>query len=201
MIITIHGKESSLKLFHFKNIAGLFENRGYSNDFVYDKLKKANKVESFRQRNERKVKRILLMNGPNINMLGIREKEVYGTFTLQDIEKRVSEVAASREFQLDCFQSNHEGELIDRIQVANGKYAGIIFNPAAYTHTSIALRDAIKAIETPVIEVHISNVHKRETFRHTSIIAPACHGQIVGLGITGYQLAAIAFMDMEQKGV
>ncbi|WP_188453959.1 type II 3-dehydroquinate dehydratase [Virgibacillus oceani] len=139
--------------------------------------------------------RILLLNGPNINMLGQREKEIYGQFTLQDIEQSLEQLATENAYELDSFQSNHEGELIDRLQQANGKYAGVIFNPAAYTHTSIALRDTIKAITTPVIEVHISNVHNREEFRHTSMLAPVCFGQIVGLGITGYRLAALAFFE------
>ncbi|WP_164668640.1 type II 3-dehydroquinate dehydratase [Virgibacillus doumboii] len=139
--------------------------------------------------------RLLLVNGPNINMLGKREKEIYGEFTLNDLEQDVSDLVQEYGFKLDCFQSNHEGELIDRLHQASGKYAGIIFNPAAYTHTSIALRDAIAAIETPVIEVHISNVHNRETFRRESMLAPVCHGQIVGLGMKGYRLAALAFLD------
>ncbi|WP_099158480.1 type II 3-dehydroquinate dehydratase [Virgibacillus ndiopensis] len=139
--------------------------------------------------------RILLLNGPNINMLGKREKEVYGQFTLQDIEQNLEQLVSSHGFKLESYQSNHEGELIDRLQLANGNYIGVIFNPAAYTHTSIALRDTIKAIETPVIEVHISNVHNREEFRHTSMLAPVCYGQIVGLGLTGYRLAALAFIE------
>ncbi len=139
--------------------------------------------------------RLLLLNGPNINLLGKREKEVYGEFTLHDIETEIAELAKHYGHDLDCFQSNHEGELIDRLHQANGKYCGIIFNPAAYTHTSIALRDAIMAIETPVIEVHISNVHKREIFRHQSMLAPACYGQIVGFGMKSYRLAALAFME------
>lgn len=139
--------------------------------------------------------RLLLLNGPNINLLGKREKEVYGEFTLHDIETEVAELAEYHGHDLDCFQSNHEGELIDRLHQANGKYSGIIFNPAAYTHTSIALRDAIMAIETPVIEVHISNVHKREAFRHQSMLASACYGQIVGFGMKSYRLAALAFLE------
>ena len=141
------------------------------------------------------VKRLLLLNGPNINMLGVREKDIYGSFTLEDIENKLRELTDEYHFKLDCFQSNHEGVLVDHIQKANGKYAGVIFNPAAYTHTSIALRDAIKAIETPVIEVHISNIYRRESFRHKSLLAPVCEGQIAGLGLTGYKLAALTFMD------
>lgn len=141
------------------------------------------------------MKKLLLLNGPNINMLGKREKEVYGEFTLEDIERELSDLVQKYGYELDNFQSNHEGALIDRIHAANGKYTGIIFNPAAYTHTSIALHDAIKAITTPVIEVHISNVYKRESFRHKSMVAPACIGQIVGFGAKSYRLAALAFIE------
>ncbi|HLR62431.1 MAG TPA: type II 3-dehydroquinate dehydratase [Lentibacillus sp.] len=140
--------------------------------------------------------RLLLMNGPNINLLGKREKEIYGAFTLQTIEEKITELVEEYGGKLDCFQSNHEGELIDHLHQANEKsYDGIIFNPAAYTHTSIALRDAITAIDTPVIEVHISNVHKRETFRHQSMLAAVCYGQIVGFGMDSYRLAALAFLN------
>lgn len=141
------------------------------------------------------MKRLLLLNGPNINMLGKRENEIYGEFTLQHIEENLSELIQGYGFKLDSRQSNHEGELVDFLQEANGAYEGIIFNPAAYTHTSIALRDCIKAIEVPVIEVHISNVHSREEFRHQSMLAPVCHGQIVGLGLLSYRLAAMAFIE------
>lgn len=141
---------------------------------------------------------MLLLNGPNINMLGSREKAIYGVDTLDQIEKEVQTYAASINYSVDCFQSNHEGELIDQIHQANDVYCGIIFNPAAYTHTSIALHDAIKAIDIPVIEVHLSNVHTREAFRHVSYTAPACIGQIVGLGKQGYLLAVQA-LHMKEK--
>lgn len=144
------------------------------------------------------MKRLLLLNGPNINRLGKREKEFYGSFTLEDIEQDLKALLKQHQIELESFQSNHEGELIDRLHDADGKYFGIIFNPAAYTHTSIALHDAIKTITTPVIEVHISNVHARESFRHQSLTAPACIGQIVGLGKMGYELAALAFINKEQ---
>ncbi|QKY69309.1 type II 3-dehydroquinate dehydratase [Lentibacillus sp. CBA3610] len=140
--------------------------------------------------------RLLLLNGPNINLLGKRETDVYGEFTLQTIEAELTELAQAHGGELDCFQSNHEGELIDRLHQANESgYDGIIFNPAAYTHTSIALRDAIAAINSPVIEVHISNVHKREAFRHQSMLASVCYGQIVGFGKQSYRLAAQAFLE------
>lgn len=145
------------------------------------------------------MKRLLLLNGPNINRLGKREEDIYGNFTLEDIENDVSELIGKYNYELTSFQSNHEGELIDQIHEADGKYAGIIFNPAAYTHTSIALHDAIKSIRTPVIEVHISNIHARESYRHTSMLAPACSGQIVGFGLKSYRLAALAFIDQEVK--
>ncbi len=144
------------------------------------------------------MKRLLLLNGPNINRLGKREKDIYGSFTLQDIEKDISQLIEKYNYELTSFQSNHEGDLIDQIHAADGKYAGIIFNPAAYTHTSIALHDAIMSIQTPVIEVHISNIHARETYRHTSMLAPACIGQIAGFGLQSYRLAALAFMDQEE---
>ncbi|MBM7552323.1 type II 3-dehydroquinate dehydratase [Thalassobacillus pellis] len=139
--------------------------------------------------------RLLLLNGPNLNMLGKREPGVYGNQTLEEIVHLVKKTAAEKGFEVEAFQSNHEGELVDLIQQADGKYEGIIFNPAAYTHTSIALRDAISAVQAPVIEVHISNVHAREEFRHHSMLAPVCRGQIVGIGISGYRLAALALME------
>lgn len=142
--------------------------------------------------------KILMLNGPNINMLGKREKEVYGTFSLEELEENICELVNKFGVELVSYQSNHEGDLIDKIQESDGEFVGVIFNPAAYTHTSIALHDAIASIETPVIEVHISNVYKREAFRHTSITASACKGQIVGLGMQGYRLAAYAFMEQEK---
>lgn len=141
--------------------------------------------------------RLLLLNGPNLNLLGNRENDIYGDFSLYDIEKSLELLARQHGFEIDFFQSNHEGELIDRLQDANKKFKGIIFNPAAYTHTSVALRDVIKAIDTPVIEVHISNVYSREEFRHHSLLAPVCIGQITGLGLNGYKLAAMAFIENE----
>lgn len=138
---------------------------------------------------------ILLLNGPNLNLLGTREPDVYGNITLKDVENEVEGLLHSKGYLLETYQSNHEGDLIDVIQQSPEKYTGIIFNPGAYTHTSIAIRDAIAAVNTPVIEVHISNVHQRESFRHTSLLAPVCWGQIVGLGTIGYQLAARAFLE------
>ncbi|HLR80694.1 MAG TPA: type II 3-dehydroquinate dehydratase [Bacillota bacterium] len=143
--------------------------------------------------------RLLLLNGPNINLLGQRERDIYGVTTLDDIEKDLQTFVKRFGFELDCFQSNHEGELVDHIQKANKNYTGIIFNPAAYTHTSIALRDAIQAIDTPVVEVHISNIQSRDSFRHHSMLAPVCQGQITGFGVKGYRLAALAFLPLHDK--
>lgn len=142
------------------------------------------------------MEKILLLNGPNINMLGKREKDIYGVDTLEHIEEDVKTFASTLDITVDCFQSNHEGDLIDQLHLANDVYDGIIFNPAAYTHTSIALHDAIKAIEVPVIEVHLSNIHKRESFRHMSYTAPASIGQLVGFGKQGYLLAVQALYNM-----
>lgn len=141
------------------------------------------------------MKRILLINGPNINRLGKREEDIYGKFTLSDIEDELCEFLKKHHYEMDSLQSNSEGKLIDYLHNADGNYEGIIFNPAAYTHTSIALHDAIASIQTPVIEVHISNIYNREAYRHKSMTAPACIGQITGLGIKGYKLAAIAFLE------
>ena len=141
------------------------------------------------------MKRMLLLNGPNLNLLGSREPGVYGQNTLADIEHDVEQTLEKYGWEFDAFQSNHEGDLIDAIHEARHEATGIIFNPGAYTHTSIALRDAIASIDVPVIEVHISNVHKRESFRHTSMISPVTWGQIVGMGTIGYKLAAQAFID------
>ena len=134
--------------------------------------------------------KVLVLNGPNLNLLGTREPAIYGSTTLKDIEAMMLKRASEAGIAIDFFQSNHEGELVDRVQAANHNYDYIIFNAAAFTHYSIALRDAIGAIEVPVIEVHISNIHKREEFRHTSVLAPVALGQICGLGVDSY-LAAL----------
>jgi 3-dehydroquinate dehydratase-2 len=133
--------------------------------------------------------RILYLNGPNLNLLGTREPEKYGPTTLAEIESQVRQRAAALKAEIEFRQSNLEGELVDWIQQAKGKFDWIILNAAAYTHTSIALRDAIAAIQVPTIEIHLSNVHAREEFRHKSLIAPVCRGQITGFGANSYLLA------------
>lgn len=142
---------------------------------------------------------ILVLNGPNLNMLGTREPEIYGTTTLQDIETHLQQLAAEFNISVTCLQSNHEGTLIDWIQEKGKNADGIIFNPGGYTHTSIALRDAVSSISTPVIELHISNVHAREEFRRHSYIAPVCLAQIAGLGTDGYEWALRALIKHLQK--
>ena len=138
---------------------------------------------------------ILLVNGPNLNLLGEREPEVYGPTTLADVERMVREHCAARGVEVRAFQSNHEGALLDFIQEHRKAARGIVLNPGALTHTSVALRDCLAAVRVPAIEVHVSNVHAREPFRHVSLVAPACRGQIVGLGVRGYLLAATWLMD------
>lgn len=134
--------------------------------------------------------KLLVINGPNINFLGIREKGIYGEETYDTLCSRIQKKAEQLNMGAEVFQSNSEGALIDRIQAAyTDGTQGIIINPGAYTHYSYALRDALASVQLPKIEVHISNVHQREEFRHTSVTAPVCNGQIVGMGLLGYELA------------
>lgn len=142
---------------------------------------------------------VLILHGPNLNLLGIREPEIYGALTLEDINRALAERGREAGLTLDFFQSNHEGALVDAVQGAQGKYEFIILNAAAYTHYSIALRDAIAAVEVPVIEVHLSNIHRREAFRHRSVIAPVVMGQICGFGAESY-LAALEIVIFKRKG-
>ncbi|MTD29940.1 type II 3-dehydroquinate dehydratase [Planomicrobium sp. YIM 101495] len=144
---------------------------------------------------------VLCLNGPNLNRLGKREKESYGTFTLAELEEELRTYAFSQGVELDCRQSNQEGDLIDWIQQADDRgLDGIVLNAGAYTHTSVAIRDAIASIRTPVIEVHISNIYKREEFRHHSYIAPVAAGQISGFGQDVYQLALQALLLKQKRG-
>ena len=133
--------------------------------------------------------RILVLNGPNLNLLGTREPDSYGTMALEEVNSTLEELAGEMEAELRCLQSNHEGGMIDAIHEAAGWADGIIMNPGAYTHYSYAIRDAIASVDLPTIEVHLTNVHARETFRHTSVVSPVCLGQVIGLGWRGYLLA------------
>ena len=133
--------------------------------------------------------KVLVLHGPNLNLLGTREPEIYGSATLADINDMLKKRAEEAGVGIDFLQSNHEGVLVDAVQASRGKYDYIIFNAAAFTHYSIALRDAIAAVDVPVIEVHISNIHQREEFRHASVLAPVAMGQICGLGIASYLAA------------
>lgn len=133
--------------------------------------------------------RILILNGPNLNLLGTREPETYGTTTLSDLNAACERLGAELGFEVSTFQSNHEGELVDKLQEAGRDGVGVVFNPGAYSHTSIALRDAIEGARTLVVEVHISNIHARERFRHHSYVTAVAKGMICGLGTEGYLLA------------
>jgi 3-dehydroquinate dehydratase II len=139
-------------------------------------------------------RQILLLHGPNLNLLGTRQPEVYGKMTLDEINDAARSHAARHDIELWVEQSNHEGALIDVLHLARKRVDGVVFNPGAYTHTSIALRDAISAIQLPVVEIHLSNVHAREEFRHRSLLAPVCLGQICGFGWRGYMLALDALI-------
>ena len=139
---------------------------------------------------------ILVVNGPNMNMLGIRQPEIYGRETYEDLKALIRAEADRLGASVSFFQSNHEGAIIDAIHAAQGNYDAIIMNPGAFTHYSYAILDALKAVRIPCIEVHISNVHQREEFRHRSVTAPACVGQICGLGLYGYEAAMRYFLCM-----
>jgi 3-dehydroquinate dehydratase-2 len=141
--------------------------------------------------------KILFLNGPNLNLLGTREPEVYGRLTLADIEAQVRQRAKELKVEVDFRQSNQEGELVNWIQDTKGKFAVIVINAAAYTHTSVALRDAISAVGVPTIEIHLSNIHAREEFRHKSLIAAVCRGQICGFGAKSYILGLEAAVDVK----
>ena len=139
--------------------------------------------------------KICVLQGPNLNLTGLREPGVYGARTLEDIHRRIAQRAEGLGVEVEFYQSNWEGALIDKLHACRSTVDGVIFNPGAYSHTSYALRDAISAIALPVVEVHISNIHAREEFRHTSLITAVCLGQICGLGETGYILALEALVE------
>jgi 3-dehydroquinate dehydratase-2 len=140
--------------------------------------------------------KILVINGPNLNRLGLREPEVYGHLTIQDLEAGIKQWCDQKGIEVSFLQSNHEGVLIDAIHEAEGVMDGIVINPGAFTHYSYGLRDALSSITVPAIEVHISNVYKREAFRQHSVVAPVCRGQIAGLGFKGYTLAIEALIGV-----
>lgn len=141
-------------------------------------------------------KKILLLLGPNLNLIGVREKGIYGSETAESIQAQVTDAARSMGFALTVYQSNHEGDLIDQIHAARGVYSGCIINAGALTHYSYALRDAIASVHIPFVETHMSNIHARDEFRHTSVIAPVCAGQICGFGKTSYILALHALLEL-----
>ena len=140
--------------------------------------------------------KIQILHGPNLNLLGTREPEVYGSMTLEDINQKLIELGNELGAEVKCSQSNHEGALIDALQDARTWANGVVFNPGGYTHTSVALRDAISAIGIPVIEVHLSNVYAREEFRHTSLISAVCKGKVLGLGWRSYTLGLRALVEL-----
>jgi 3-dehydroquinate dehydratase-2 len=140
--------------------------------------------------------RVLVLNGPNLNLLGRRRPEIYGTLTLRDIEERLAQRAAQLGVEVACFQTNHEGELIDLVQREGERSDAIIINPGAFTHYSYAIRDALEAVGRPVVEVHLSNIHAREPFRRRSVVAEVALGQVSGLGWRGYLLALEALVEM-----
>ncbi len=144
-------------------------------------------------------KKILVLNGPNLNLLGKRQPEIYGTLTLAQIEQRIRALAKELGIEIEVRQSNSEGELVTWIQEAANKFGAIVINPAAYTHTSLAMRDAVSAVGIPTVEIHISNIHKREPFRHHSFIAEVAVGQIAGFGVDSYMLGLRAAADLIQE--
>jgi 3-dehydroquinate dehydratase-2 len=140
--------------------------------------------------------KILVIHGPNLNLLGRRQPEIYGNLSLEEINKRLKELAEREDVQLEFLQSNHEGEIVDAIGKAKGSFKAILINPAAYTHTSVAIAEAIGAVDLPTVEVHLSNIYAREEFRRTSFIAPAAKGQVCGFGIDSYLLGLQAAIKL-----
>jgi 3-dehydroquinate dehydratase-2 len=145
------------------------------------------------------LKKILILHGPNLNLLGLREPGIYGSMTLDGINRSLEALAEELGVTVECRQSNHEGQLIDWLHEALDGFSAVVFNPGGYTHTSVALRDAVAAIRLPLVEVHLSNVHAREEFRHRSLIAPVARGQIAGFGPLSYQLGLRAAVDLVQQ--
>ena len=148
------------------------------------------------------MRKILVIHGPNLNLLGQREKDIYGQTTLDEINALLTKLAKQHKVTLEFLQSNHEGEIVDAVGASKkNQISAILINPAAYTHTSVAIRDAIAAVDIPAIEVHLSNIYSREDFRHTSLIAPVCHGQISGFGVHSYLLGLQAIIDLTKQQI
>ena len=146
------------------------------------------------------MKNILVIHGPNLNLLGSREVKVYGKVTIEDINKDLKKMARSKKVSLEIIQSDHEGDIVEAIGKSKAKFDAILINPAAYTHTSVAIRDAISAVDVPTVEVHLSNIYAREEFRHTSLIAPVARGQVSGFGRMSYILGLEAAISLVSKG-
>lgn len=142
--------------------------------------------------------KLLVINGPNINLLGVREKEIYGAQTYENLLEYIRQVCDQAGVEADFFQSNHEGAIVDAIQAAYGNYQGIVINPAAYTHTSVAILDALKAVSIPAVEVHLSDIYQREPFRHVSYAGMACVKSFYGLGFDGYRQAVLFLKEREE---
>ena len=140
--------------------------------------------------------KILVIHGPNLNLLVKREPKVYGKVSIKSIDETLKKMAKAHQVAMETFQSNHEGEIVTRVQEADGKFDAIVMNPAAYTHTSVAIRDAVSAVDIPVIEVHLSNIYAREVFRHQSLIAPVAAGQVSGFGAKSYELGFLAAISL-----
>jgi len=145
------------------------------------------------------MRKILVIHGPNLDLLGKREVDIYGKVTIGDINRELKAAARTGKVELEILQSNHEGDIVSAIGKAKGKFDAILINPAAYTHTSVAIRDAVSAVDIPTVEVHLSNIYAREEFRHTSLIAPVAKGQVSGFGMNSYILGLEAAMDLIKK--
>lgn len=143
--------------------------------------------------------KLLVINGPNINMLGIREKDIYGSDCYDTLLELIKKTCEENSIEVECYQSNHEGDIVDKIQAAYGKMDGIVINPAAYTHTSVAILDVLKAVMIPAVEVHITDVKKREEFRHVSYAGKACEKSFIGLGLEGYRQAILYLKEKYDK--